>query len=65
MGQGVLCLREMFQAHMQQGEEHGKEQVAVVLEEEGKGVLTRVDVCAGGKLVGTLEARVCVSVRRI
>jgi hypothetical protein len=28
-------------------------------------VLTRVDVCAGGKLVGVLKANVRVSVRQI
>ena len=65
LGQGVLCLREVLLQQQEDEEEQQGEGGGDGIPRKSRGVPTRVDVCRGGNLVGTLEARVHVAVRQL
>jgi hypothetical protein len=75
VGQGVLCLREVLREQQRldalgtpAAEEGLPQQDKKKEKEKGRprpSVLAHVDICHGGKLVGSLQVRVRVSVRRI
>ncbi len=75
VGQGVLCLREVLREQQRLdalGTPAAAAEAPPPLQEEEQeeekprpSVLAHVDICHGGKLVGALQVRVRVSVRRI
>ena len=74
VGQGVLCLRDIIDDQARREQERKQQQGGAGLDdsyregEEGdrKGtVLTHVDICHGGKLVGSVSVQVRMSIRRL